>query len=247
MTLRVDFADGRTTNVTPVSGTDGPDIVNVKPLSASRQGATPEDGKTGVVDHMLFARVTGLAPGDAIIIAESRYGTCVHPPSLFHHTDRPRASFDQLSVLVKPGDKITVVDARGVRTDGRVGLLSRGTLTLTTPFGMRQLGELDVAEIRQRRGDSLKNGAIIGAVSATTYYVIIGALFAGMDGGDVLVGQAITGGVVFAGLGAAAGAGIDALITRRQVIYRKGSHESSVTLSPLVGRGRRGAAITVRF
>jgi hypothetical protein len=79
MTLHADFADGRSTIITPVWSTDRPDIVTVKPLSASRQGAPPEDGKTGVVDHMLVARVTGLAPGDAMVVAESRYGRCARP------------------------------------------------------------------------------------------------------------------------------------------------------------------------
>jgi hypothetical protein len=76
MTLQVVFSDGRNTVVTPVWGTDHPDIVLVKPLSASRQGATMEDGKTGVVDHMLFARVTGLSPGEALVTADSRFGSC---------------------------------------------------------------------------------------------------------------------------------------------------------------------------
>jgi hypothetical protein len=53
--------------------------------------------------------------------------------------------------------------------------------------------------------------------------------------------------VVITGMGAAAGAGIDALITRRQVIYQKGAGGRRVSVSPMFGRGRRGAAITVTF
>jgi hypothetical protein len=48
-------------------------------------------------------------------------------------------------------------------------------------------------------------------------------------------------------MGAAVGAGIDALITRRQVIYRKPPGENKFSVSPLFGRGRRGAAVTVKF
>ena len=79
VTLQAIFSDGRSTSITPVWGTDRPDILLVKPLSASRQRATPEDGKTGVIDHMLFARVTGLAPGDALITADNGYGWCSRP------------------------------------------------------------------------------------------------------------------------------------------------------------------------
>jgi hypothetical protein len=156
-------------------------------------------------------------------------------------------SFDQLSVLVKSGDKITVVEVSGREAEGRIGKLSRDTLTLATPAGPRELGEVDVAEIRQRRDDSLKNGAIIGAVAGTTYFVTMAALLSDSDGGDVIIGTAVAGGVLFAGLGAAAGVGIDALIARKQVIYRKSSRETRVSVSPLFGRGRRGAAVSETF
>jgi hypothetical protein len=156
-------------------------------------------------------------------------------------------SFEQLGVLVKPGDKITVVDVAGREAEGRIGKLSRDTLTLATPAGPRELGELDIGEIRQRRGDSLKNGAIIGAVAATAYYVTLGAILSNSDGGDVIIGTAVAGGVISAGMGAAVGAGIDALITHQQVIYRKSPRASRVGVSPLFDHGRRGAAVTVTF
>ena len=54
-------------------------------------------------------------------------------------------------------------------------------------------------------------------------------------------------GVLFAGMGAAAGVGIDALFTRRQVIYQKPGGGSSVSVSPLFRHGRLGAAVLVRF
>jgi hypothetical protein len=157
------------------------------------------------------------------------------------------SSFEQLGILVKPGDKVTVVDVTGRETQGRIGKLSRDTLTLVTPAGPRDIGEVDVAQIRQRRDDSLKNGAIIGAVAGTAYYLTMAALLSDTDGGDVIIGTAVAGGVLFAGMGAGAGAGIDALITRKQVIYRKSAREISVGVSPLFGRGRRGAAVTVGF
>jgi hypothetical protein len=63
----------------------------------------------------------------------------------------------------------------------------------------------------------------------------------------VIVSTAIAGGVLFAGMGAAAGVGIDALIARRQVIYQKPGGGSTVSVSPLLGHGRRGAALSVKF
>jgi hypothetical protein len=157
------------------------------------------------------------------------------------------SSFDQLGVLVKPGDKITVVDVAGREAEGRLGKLSRDRLTLITPAGPRDLGEVDVALIRQRRGDSLTNGAVIGAAAGTAYFLTLAAILKDSDGGDVIVSTAIAGGVLAAGMGAAAGAGIDALITHRQVIYRKNTGGNRVSVSPVFGRGRRGAAVTVKF
>ena len=157
------------------------------------------------------------------------------------------SSLDQLAVLVKPGDTITVVEVNGRATTGRIGKLSRDALILVTPAGPRQLGEVDVATISQRRGDSLKNGAIIGAVAGTAYFVTAAALLRDSDGGDVIIPTAIAGGVLFAGMGAAAGVGIDALISRRQVIYQKPAGRSSFSVSPVFGHGRRGAAVRVTF
>ena len=157
------------------------------------------------------------------------------------------SSFEQLAVLVKPGDKITVVDAAGRETGGRIGTLSSDALVLMTSTGPRHLTEGDVAAITQRRDDSLKNGAIIGAVAGAAYYVTAAALLSGIDDGEVIIRTAIAGGVLFAGLGAAAGVGIDALISRRQVIYQTRAPRSSATVSPVLSHGRRGVAVTMRF
>lgn len=83
MALQAAFSDGRTTLLAPVRGwgTDRPDIVDVKPLSASRlslygeEWLTPEM-KLQATDHILIARVTALAPGNAIVTADSEYGVC---------------------------------------------------------------------------------------------------------------------------------------------------------------------------
>jgi O-antigen/teichoic acid export membrane protein len=93
----------------------------------------------------------------------------------------------------------------------------------------------------------LKNGAIIGAVAGAAYFVTLAALLGDTDGGEVIVSTAIAGVVLFAGMGAAAGAGTDALITHQQVIYRKAGGKNRVSVSPLFGRRHQGAAITVKF
>jgi hypothetical protein len=72
--------------------------------------------------------------------------------------------------------------------------LSRDALTLVAEAGPQVLGESDVAQIRQRRGDSLKNGAIIGAAAGTAYFLTAAALLGDSDGGEVIVGAAVAWG-----------------------------------------------------
>lgn len=157
------------------------------------------------------------------------------------------SSFEQLGARVAPGDRIAVFDVTGRRTEGRVGTLSNDRLMLITSAGPRELSEADVTRIRQRRRDSLKNGALIGAASAGAFFLAMATIVPTGDGGDVIVSSAIRGAVRFVALGAASGAGIDALITRSPVIYRKPGPAVCVRITPLLGRGRQGAAVTVRF
>jgi hypothetical protein len=158
------------------------------------------------------------------------------------------SSFDQLTVLVKPGDKVTVVEVTGRESSGRIGTLSRDALILVTSDGPRQLSEVEVASISQRRGDSLKNGAIIGAVAGAGYFLTAVAIFSTIeDDGDIIMPAAVVSGLTCAGLGAAIGVGIDALISRRQAIFQKPAGGSRISASPVLGRGRRGMAVTVEF
>jgi hypothetical protein len=158
------------------------------------------------------------------------------------------SSFDQLTALVNPRDKIIVVDLAGGETQGRIAALSGDKLTLVTPAGPRELGEALVAEIRQRRRDSLQNGAVIGAAAGAGYglaMLTLASIYG--DGGDLMPASVVTGMVIFTGTGAAIGAGIDALIARTQTIYRKRSGAARLSVSPLFGGGRRGAAVTIDF
>src|SRR5688572_9349940 len=66
-------------------------------------------------------------------------------------------SFEQLQVLVAPGNTVTVMNATGYRVSGRIDSLSPSILSLTANGSRRDYTEADVAFIRQRRGDSLAN------------------------------------------------------------------------------------------
>lgn len=157
------------------------------------------------------------------------------------------SSFEQLRVLVKPDDRITVIDGAGRRTKGRVDRLSDTELVLVTKAGPERFDEEAVDRILHRRDDSLLNGAIIGAAVSTACFVTAGVLLSDSNDGNVIVSSVITGGLMFAGMGAGAGAGFDALITRRQVIYRRAARDGRFGLAPLLGRDRWGATVMLQF
>ena len=97
---------------------------------------------------------------------------------------------------------------------GRIVDLSPESLTILTADNRRVDMPLDRVLRIEARGDSLKNGAAIGAV-------VLGglmALFCGEAGGG---GQCVTGVAVDAGIGALIGAGIDALNGGRSTLYSR--------------------------
>lgn len=156
-------------------------------------------------------------------------------------------TFDQLRVLVKPGDTLTVVDDSGRRVEGKVSSLSASVLSMTVAGTPRQFLDSEVNRIEKRGPDSLRNGALIGLAIGGG----IGA--AGMIALAVTAEShpgafVATAALMYAGIGAGIGTGIDALIEGRRVIYaRSGSPRSSLMVAPLLGRTRKGVRVSLRF
>jgi hypothetical protein len=115
---------------------------------------------------------------------------------------------------------VYVVDDTGTETEGRLLRLDPDALVLLVDSTERRFEAARVKRI-QRRGDSLKNGAIIGAVVGG----VMGALAAGIsdcpsfDGSDGCPGTRV--GLFFFSVGvySAIGTAIDALIPGRTTIY----------------------------
>jgi hypothetical protein len=164
------------------------------------------------------------------------------------HAQELAGTFDQLRVLVKPGDKITVTDDAGRETSGRLVELSSTSLALIVDDERRDLPASEVNTIRQRRSDPLANGAKWGLGIGAALGLAAGlALSSGYDNDDdgALVGFGI---LIYGGLGAGIGAGVDALISGNQVIYaRRTASSSRVTIRPLVTPQRRGVVLAVGF
>jgi hypothetical protein len=128
---------------------------------------------------------------------------------------------------------VFVLDRSGAETEGTLVSLSDSVVVVRTRTAERTIALTDVVRI-QRKGDSLKNGAIIGAVIGGAS----GLAVAGGCASDPGCGSGIGIASVLTGIGiwAAIGAGIDALIQRRTLIWApSGTTDSgglTITLSP---------------
>jgi hypothetical protein len=154
------------------------------------------------------------------------------------------SSFEQLRVFVKTGDTVSVRDAAGTETTGTIKSLSSSLLVFITSGTQRELTEADVATIRQRRADSLKNGALWGlGVGLAVGAVAFAAMCAdGPCDADLALTLPIC-----AGLGTSVGVGADALIISRHVVYERRVGSASVAVVPVLGGKQRGVALSMRF
>jgi hypothetical protein len=153
-------------------------------------------------------------------------------------------SFEQLRLLVRAGDTITVRDSKGVDTTGKIDRLSSSSLLLIASGTRRELKEADVTTILQRRSDSLANGALWGLVIGLAGGGIATALMCYDGPCDASLAAVVP---FYGGLGAGIGVGVDAMIVRRQVIYEKQKGSAAFGVVPLLGVGRLGAALSVTF
>jgi hypothetical protein len=159
-------------------------------------------------------------------------------------------SFDQLRVLVKAGDKVRVTDATGRETTGKIADLSPTLLALLVDGQRREILEHDISTIRQRRTDTLATGAKVGfGIGAGLGLLVALQVASAYDEVGAGVIPAIT--FVYGTLGAGVGVGIDALVTREQVIYaartRTASTAAAVKIRPLVTRARQGVVVSIGF
>lgn len=174
-------------------------------------------------------------------------GLCVVTPAV-SAAQGIATSFQELRLLVHPGDTVTVTDANGQTASGKITDLSSSSLALTIDHRPREWRESEVARITQRRGDSLANGALIGLAIGAGGSAIAGAVWDANNVGDTAAGEYALVIAIYAGLGAAVGTGLDALIRKRQVIFEKGSASGvTVQIAPLLSPTRAAARLSVGF
>ena len=128
-------------------------------------------------------------------------------------------TFDQLRVLVKQGDRIRIVNTAGEELVGTIADLSAASLTLESDGMKRNFDERDIDTIRQRRPDSLRNGALWGFTIGGALGLLGGIALSGADGSSAAIIPVIT--LAYGGLGAGIGTGVDAMWSAERVIYAR--------------------------
>jgi hypothetical protein len=150
-------------------------------------------------------------------------------------------TFDQLRVLVKPGDTLTITDSSGHRVRGRLADLSASSLVLEAAGTRRLFQDTEVGTIEKRGSDSLKNGALIGlSVGAGFFGPVIGATT-----GDW--GLAAVGALIYGGIGAGIGVGFDAMVEGPRTIYAASRpKQSTFRIAPILNRSQKGVLVSFR-
>lgn len=152
-------------------------------------------------------------------------------------------SFDQLRMIARLGDTITVTDTSGTEVTGRLADLSPASLELLVGGQRRIVGQQDVRMINGHGHANLATGARIGLAVGAGLGVLGGlALSSGCSecGGIV---PAV--GLIYGGLGAGVGVGVAALITTRPVIYAApGATRTRVSVLPIITTHEHGVAMS---
>ena len=153
---------------------------------------------------------------------------------------------DEIRKVVKPGQHLGVTDQGGQEVKGRVVDLGPDSFALQTKGQRRDLRYAET--VRIDRMDSLRNGALFGLMVGAG----LGVALVGDSGCDPVAfgcadpsaGNYLATALVFGGVGAAVGTGIDALIGGTRTIYRRGGH---VQVRPALHRTAAGAVISVNW
>ena len=161
------------------------------------------------------------------------------------HAQEVATSFDQLRVLIKRGDTVTVTDTSGRAISGQVTDLSSSSIGILMGGHRSNLVEGDVRTISQRRHGDLGTGAKWGFGIGAAFGLFV-ALTECTGDECHLYSPFIA--ALYGGLGSGIGVGVSASIINQHVIFARPPTASvKLTLSPLVTHNRQGMIVSLGF
>jgi hypothetical protein len=156
---------------------------------------------------------------------------------------QPQTAEPRLETVLLPGMTAWITDSVGHEEKMRITRVSADVVTTTGGDRVRELSAADVTRVRVRRPDSLINGALIGAGSAVASGLFLCHLTEPWENCRDDVGPMLR----IVAVGAAIGAGIDALIRGRKTIYQAGRPAARIQAAPVLGRRAAGVQVSLTF
>ena len=154
-----------------------------------------------------------------------------------------------VSRLVERGQTVEVRDDDGREVRGRIRALSSVTMTLEVADDVFEIPVAKIIRIT-RPADSLANGALIGLGAGAAFGLLASTVgtsdcdgyYGCPQGAGFVVGSTL----VFGAVGAGIGVGVDALIHRERVLYRRDAGRRT-RVTPVVGPGVAGAMASISW
>ena len=160
---------------------------------------------------------------------------------------------EEIRRVVKAGHKVSILDDQGREVTGRIGELTADAVTLLVGSERTDVPYNRILRI-DRPHDGLSNGAMIGfGIGAALGFAAVlseenddcdPSPFFGC--GDPTAAAYVVAPLFVGGIGAGVGVAVDALIRRDRNLYRRPG-VTAVSVSPALGRGRRGIAVAVSW
>lgn len=150
---------------------------------------------------------------------------------------------EDLSSRLTNGSNVAVTDAQGREFKGRIVDITPEALTVATRREQTQVRYSEVVKID--RVDGLRNGALIGAAIGAGLF-IADAVYSHENGISLNAPGYVVFAALYSGLGAGAGAGIDALIGGNRNIYQRG-RAARISVVPMVRPNKTGAVIALSW
>lgn len=148
-----------------------------------------------------------------------------------------------LETVLIPGKAVWITDSAGREQKTRILSVSGDVVTAATGSDIRRLRTMDVVRVRERRSDSLINGALIGAGVAVASGLFVCTRFEPLENCRDDVGPMLQIGAIGAGIGV----GVDALIRGRKTLYEAPRASVRLHAAPIVGRGAAGLRVSLGF
>jgi len=159
-------------------------------------------------------------------------------------------SLEELGRRTRPGQKVQVLERSGRLTEGVITDVSESSLTVFAGEN-RTVAAEEVLRV-DREGDSVRNGILIGAGLGAAFGGLSVLLYTEEDEVTYVCPQCTSPEIipVFAIMGAGWGWLIDHLRKGRTPLYEAPLSRTSrptVSVTPVVGKGRRGLTVAVGF